>query len=147
MKLLLTLIIALVDVGSIKTLDRGIIDMDTIWGKGPVYISFWATWCTNCVQELDEINKIKDSLGIFVITVNEDGLRKEGRVLSFLKGKKWDYPVVMDEGQKLMRKYGVTALPTSFLYSKDKKLLKRFTGFSSRDAALMKELLRSFEEK
>lgn len=64
---------ALLNSREIKTFNYGVVDMDTIWGKKPVYISFWAIWCTNCVKELDKINKIKDSLNIVVIAINEDG--------------------------------------------------------------------------
>jgi thiol-disulfide isomerase/thioredoxin len=113
--------------------------MDTVWGKKPVYISFWAIWCTNCVKELDRMNKLKDSLGIFIIAVNEDGERKKGNVLSFSKSRKWDFPILMDEGQKLLKSFGVTALPTSFLYDTQKKLVKRFTGFAESDVKYLKE--------
>ncbi|MDI6850829.1 MAG: TlpA disulfide reductase family protein [bacterium] len=132
---------ALLNSREIKTFNYGVVDMDTIWGKKPVYISFWAIWCTNCVKELDKINKIKDSLNIVVIAINEDGQRKLSRVDAFIKTKKWDFPVVMDFDQSLMKSYGVSALPTSFLYSKEKKLLKRFTGFSTKDKELLKKLL------
>ncbi len=140
-KMLILLTLALLDAKEIKTLNRGIIDMDTIWGRRPVYVSFWAIWCSNCVKELDEINKIKDSLNIVVLAINEDGQRKLSRVNAFIKTKKWDFPVVMDFDQSLMKSYGVSALPTSFLYSKEKKLLKRFTGFSTKDKELLKKLL------
>uniref|UniRef100_A0A7V4E4M2 TlpA family protein disulfide reductase n=1 Tax=candidate division WOR-3 bacterium TaxID=2052148 RepID=A0A7V4E4M2_UNCW3 len=140
-KMLILLTLALLDAKEIKTLNRGIIDMDTIWGRRPVYVSFWAIWCSNCVKELDEINKIKDSLNIVVLAINEDGQRKLSRVNAFIKTKKWDFPVVMDFDQSLMKSYGVSALPTSFLYSKEKKLLRRFTGFSTKDKELLKKLL------
>jgi len=140
-KMLILLTLALLDAKEIKTLNRGIIDMDTIWGRRPVYVSFWAIWCSNCVKELDEINKIKDSLNIVVLAINEDGQRKLSRVNAFIKTKKWDFPVVVDFDQSLMKSYGVSALPTSFLYSKEKKLLRRFTGFSTKDKELLKKLL------
>lgn len=145
-KFMLLLIFGLIESGSIETLNFGTIDMDTIWSSKPVYISFWATYCTSCVRELDEINRIKDSLGIFVIAVCEDGSRKESKVISFIKGKKWSFPVLMDDRQSVMKQYGVTALPSSFLYNKERKLLKRFTGFSPRDVDLIKRLLEGGNE-
>ncbi len=138
-KAILLLALSLLDAQKISTINYGIVDMDTVWGKKPVYISFWAIWCTNCVKELDRMNKLKDSLGIFIIAVNEDGERKKGNVLSFSKSRKWDFPILMDEGQKLLKSFGVTALPTSFLYDTQKKLVKRFTGFAESDVKYLKE--------
>jgi thiol-disulfide isomerase/thioredoxin len=141
LKALVLLTFTLLNAKEVRTLNYGVVNMDTVWGKRPVYISFWAIWCTNCIKELDEINRIKDSLGIFVIAVNEDGLRKESRVVSFVKAKKWDFPIVMDADQSLMKSYGVSALPTSFLFSPKRELLKRFTGFASKDKELLKSMV------
>lgn len=104
-------------------------------------MSYWAIWCTNCVKELDRIQKVKDSLDLFVIAINEDGVRKKANVLNFIRARKWDFVVVMDEGQNWMKKDGVTALPTSFLYGKDGVLLKRTTGFAEKDIEELKRLL------
>ncbi|MEO0230808.1 MAG: TlpA disulfide reductase family protein, partial [candidate division WOR-3 bacterium] len=86
-------------------------------------------------------NKVKDSLGIFVIAVNEDGLRKSSNVLNFVRNRRWNFPVIIDDGQSLMKAFGISALPTSFLYGVDRKLLKKFTGFSEGDLKVIKELL------
>jgi len=129
------------NVKTLETLNYGTLDMDTVWGRRPVYVSYWAIWCTNCVKELDRIQKVKDSLDLFVIAINEDGVRKKANVLNFIRARKWDFVVVMDEGQNWMKKDGVTALPTSFLYGKDGVLLKRTTGFAEKDIEELKRLL------
>lgn len=140
-KLLPILFSLLINQKTVSSINFGVVDLDTIWGRKPVYISFWAIWCSSCVKELDRINKIKDSLGIFVIAVNEDGLRKSSSVLNFVKAKRWNFPVILDDGQSLMKAFGVAALPTSFLYGVDKSLLKKFTGFSEGDLKVIKELI------
>lgn len=140
-KLLPILFSLLINQKTISSINFGVVDLDTIWGRKPVYVSFWAIWCSSCVKELDRINKVKDSLGIFVIAINEDGLRKSSIVLNFVRAKRWNFPVVVDDGQSLMKAFSVTALPTSFLYGVDKSLLKKFTGFSEGDLKVIKELL------
>ncbi|MEO0246515.1 MAG: TlpA disulfide reductase family protein [candidate division WOR-3 bacterium] len=140
-RLLPIFISLLINQKTVSSINFGVVDLDTIWGRKPVYIIFWAIWCSNCVKELDRINKVKDSLGIFVIAVNEDGLRKSSNVLNFVRNRRWNFPVIIDDGQSLMKAFGISALPTSFLYSVDRKLLKKFTGFSEGDLKVIKELL------
>ncbi|MEO0241855.1 MAG: TlpA disulfide reductase family protein [candidate division WOR-3 bacterium] len=140
-RLLPIFISLLINQKTVSSINFGVVDLDTIWGRKPVYISFWAIWCSNCVKELDRINKVKDSLGIFVVAVNEDGLRKSSNVLNFVRNRRWNFPVIIDDGQSLMKAFGISALPTSFLYSVDRKLLKKFTGFSEGDLKVIKELL------
>ncbi len=129
----------------ITTLNKETINLDTIYTKKPVYVSFWALWCSQCIKELDRINKLMDSLDFFVVAVNEDGKRKMSRVGSFVKGHKWNFPVIIDKRQKLMREFGVMALPSSFLYDTEGNLVKRFTGFSSRDEKVFLSILDSLK--
>ncbi len=114
----------------LTTIEQKEIDMDTVYTKKPVYVSFWALWCSQCIKELDKINKLKDSLDFFLIAINEDGKRKKARVISFIRAKKWNFPVVLDGRQKYMREFGVLALPSSFLYDREGKPVRKFTGFS-----------------
>ena len=127
--LFLTILLAF-PLKKVTTIDQKRIDMDTVYTQKPVYISFWALWCSQCIKELDKINMLKDSLDFFVIAINEDGNRKKARVASFIRGKKWNFPVMIDERQKYMREFGVLALPSSFLYNREGKVIKKFTGFS-----------------
>ena len=130
---------------SITTLGNKTIEFDTIYTQKPVYVSFWALWCSQCIKELDRINKLTDSLDFFVIAINEDGKRKKARVKTFVKGHKWNFPVSIDERQKLMREFGVLALPSSFLYDTRGNLVKRFTGFSSKDEEVFLKILDSLK--
>ncbi len=139
----LTVLLAVFPIKQVRTLDNRVIDMDTIYTKRPVYVSFWALWCSQCIKELDRVNELKDSLNVFVITINEDGNRKKARVSAFAKGRKWQFPVSIDERQKLMREMGVVALPSSFLYDRDGKCVKKFTGFSGKAEETFKALIDS----
>ena len=143
MHLLFFIVISTFPLKTITTIDHNIIDFDTIYTQKPVYISFWALWCSQCIKELDKINTLQDSMNFFVIAINEDGKRKKARVRNFTKGHKWRFSVALDESQKLMREFGILALPSSFLYDTKGHLVKRFTGFSSKDEKNFIKLLDS----
>ena len=145
MNILLYFVISSFPLKSVTTLNNQTINLDTIYTQKPVYISFWALWCSQCIKELDKINKITDSLDFFVLAINEDGKRKKARVTTFVKGHKWSFPITIDERQKLMREFGVLALPSSFLYDTKGNLVKRFTGFSSKDEEVFLKILDSLK--
>lgn len=145
MHLLFSLLLLTFPLKNICTINNKTIDIDTIYSKKPVYISFWALWCSQCIKELDRINKLKDSLDIFVIAINEDGKRKRARVANFVKGHKWRFPVSLDEGQKLMREFGVLALPSSFLYDTKGNRIRRFTGFSPKSEKIFIKIIDSLQ--
>lgn len=146
MKLLFFIVLTTLPLKHLKTIDNTTIDLDTIYTKKPLYVSFWAMWCTQCIKELDRLNTLKDSLNIYIIAINEDGKRKKGRTKSFSKGHKWDFPIIIDERQEIMRKFGVLALPSSFLYDTKGNILKKFVGFSPKDEKILTEILDSLKE-
>ncbi|MBK7869124.1 MAG: redoxin domain-containing protein [Ignavibacteriales bacterium] len=41
----------------LENLDGDIISLEDSLGQGPILISFWATWCKPCIEELPEIEK------------------------------------------------------------------------------------------
>ena len=56
----------------LRTLDGGTIDLATRYGRKPVYLKFWATWCAPCPQQMPGFERIHRQYGnrIDVIGVN-----------------------------------------------------------------------------
>ena len=85
----------------------------------PVIISFWATWCKPCIRELSKINELypdwQEETGVRIVAVSIDDARNSQRVAPFVKGKNWDFDVVIDENQDLKRAMNVNDIPHTFL--------------------------------
>lgn len=84
--------------------------------KDKLYIfSFWATWCSPCIQELDAINDVyedwKKNLNIELIAVSTDDSRTQKRVKPLVNGKGWSYTILLDTNQEFKRSLGISNIP------------------------------------
>ncbi len=112
--------------------DGNTVTLESLQGK-PVYIKFWASWCSVCLSTLHDTDTLAGMDNDFtVITVVAPGVDGEKDAESF---KAWynglDYKntvVLFDEGGKAMRAFGVRAYPSSALIDADGKLIKFSVG-------------------
>ena len=84
--------------------------------KDKLYIfSFWATWCSPCIQELDAINDVyedwKKKLNLELIAVSTDDSRTQKRVKPLVNGKGWNYMILLDTNQEFKRSLGISNIP------------------------------------
>ena len=79
----------------------------------PIIISFWATWCIPCINELDDINKEiekwKDE-NVKIIAIATDDSRTKRRVRPMVNGKNWDFEIFLDENQDFKRALNISGL-------------------------------------
>lgn len=89
-------------------------------------INVWATWCTPCVKELPEIQKLADeykAAGVNIFGVlfdsEEDGAISYAKELLDEKGVKYTQIRATDDMLMFLEKHDVTALPTTFFVDPD----------------------------
>ncbi|MFP8965037.1 TlpA family protein disulfide reductase [Pokkaliibacter sp. CJK22405] len=84
----------------LKTIDGDTIDLSSLYGKTPVYLKFWATWCIPCRQQMPGFEKIYDEMGdqIKVIAVDTGFADDIDAVRSYRKKHQLKMPIVMDDG-------------------------------------------------
>lgn len=86
-----------------------------------VVLVFFATWCAVCKNELPIINSLVDELnskGIKVVMV--DIKEDFDEINEFLAGLKVDKPIVLsDRYGKVMEKYQIRFLPTTYFIGSD----------------------------
>jgi thiol-disulfide isomerase/thioredoxin len=95
-----------------------------------VIVSFWATWCPPCREEIPEMielaNRYHDKLQI--IGVSEDDDASPDEVREFADNEKINYPIVMGR-YGISREFGeVPALPTSFLVDTNGQVVQKHVG-------------------
>ena len=114
---------------SLKGLDGKPIALSDFRGK-PVLITFWATWCTSCKEEIPLLEKFsqgkRDQLTILLIAI--DGERKSA-VQKIVNENKVTLPVLLLLKEKVMDQYGVRGwVPLTFLVDQEGMLIGKIVG-------------------
>lgn len=98
-----------------------------------IYIfSFWATWCTPCIQELDELNSLQDewkkSVNFEIVAVSTDDARTQKRVKPLINGKGWEFNVMLDSNQDFKRALSIVNIPYTIVV-KNQKIVHIQNGY------------------
>ncbi len=103
----------------IINLQGQIINAASIKSKGgPMIISFWATWCKPCINELDAFHDYfidLEDTGLKVVAISIDDSRTMSKVAPFVAGQAWDYEIFLDPNSNFRRAMGVNNVPHTFL--------------------------------
>ncbi|MGO1626656.1 MAG: TlpA family protein disulfide reductase [Halomonadaceae bacterium] len=85
---------------SITTLDGDTIELGKLYGKKPVYIKFWATWCVPCRQQMPGFQKFQEEHGddIQVIAVNTGYADTAEAARAYREEMGLTMPITVDDG-------------------------------------------------
>ena len=92
-----------------------------------VMLNFWATWCSYCVDEMPDIQKLTDDNidGLSIVLV--DCAETKQDVDDFLKETGYTFDVAYDEEDSVSQQYGAFTIPRTVII-KDGKIKKIFSG-------------------
>jgi thiol-disulfide isomerase/thioredoxin len=101
--------------------------LEDLRGK-PVVLSFWASWCGPCREELPALTALsheRTDVQFYAINVDRDpALAKR-----FLAQVSTDLPIVWDPDSKILGEYDVLSMPTTFLLDEHLTVKFRKTGY------------------
>lgn len=108
-----------------------------------VFLSFFASWCTPCTAEMPSIQNLYGQLrGIpevrFLLVTQED----PNAVRAFLNQGDYTVPMFLEDGS-IARRFGVDAIPETFLLNRDGKVVFRHAGAARWDAEGVDTFIRS----
>ncbi|MDT3695482.1 MAG: TlpA disulfide reductase family protein [Ignavibacterium sp.] len=126
------------------------VELNKETGSGPILISFWATWCKPCLEEMAEFNKIysqyKDK-GFKLLAISTDTEKTVAKVKPYIKSKGYDFTVLFDTNSDVARKYYAQQMPYTVMLDKNGNIVYSHLGYMRGDEIKVEKLLLELLEK
>jgi peroxiredoxin len=123
---------------STTTLDGKRVAVKDYWerkGHKAIVLSFFATWCQPCKEDLKYLYALQQELGskgfqVLTVLTQDSSSDKPEAVKKLFQDLAVDLPVLLDEYGIIGKRYAVTALPCNALIDKDGILRAKYLGYS-----------------
>lgn len=128
---------------TLPTLDGDRFSLSDHVGRDVIVISFWATWCAPCLNELPHLSelyeKAKDQ-GLMVVAVSMDEPNTQAEVAPMARRLGLEMPVVIDAEQRAVRLYNKGRdAPMTVVIDRSGRIVKAQAGFNPGDEVRLEE--------
>jgi cytochrome c biogenesis protein CcmG, thiol:disulfide interchange protein DsbE len=118
----------------IKTLDGKSVNIQQYTQSGKITVlSFWATWCKPCQQELDAISELypewQEKYGVQLVAVTIDTQRALAKVGPMVESKGWEYIILSDPNGAMPAALNFQSIPQTFLLDAKGNVIYEHTGY------------------
>ena len=128
----------------LENIDGKYVELSKEIGSGPILISFWATWCKPCIEELSQYKSIfkeYGSNGVKVIAISTDNEKTTAKVRPLVKSKGFPFTVLLDPNSEVARKFYVPSVPYVVILDKLGNIAYTHLGYMKGDEIKVREKL------
>jgi cytochrome c biogenesis protein CcmG/thiol:disulfide interchange protein DsbE len=131
----------------IKDLKGKSVDITSYVGHDrPTILTFWASWCAPCKKELDNIADLypdwQEEFEVELVAVTIDASQDISKARSMVASKAWDYTILSDPNQSLLRALNFQTIPQTFLVNKKGEVVYAHSGYLDGDEYELEEELK-----
>lgn len=107
----------------------------------PVVLLFWGTWCVPCKKQMVALKQFQaqheaGKVCLAAVCVDPENMALVQDAVEVLG---LEYPVLLDSGRTVAKRYGVEAVPTTFIIKNGTSLAYRALGFDDTVMARLKD--------
>jgi cytochrome c biogenesis protein CcmG, thiol:disulfide interchange protein DsbE len=130
---------------SLRTVDGDQVNTGSLGLKGPIIITFWASWCPTCKRELGTLNELytdwQEETGVTIVAVSVDDEKTKNNVPTLVDASGWEFLVLMDPNSDFKRAMGVSNTPHTFLINENGEIVYTRNNYAPGDEDLLYEAL------
>ena len=113
-------------------------------GKITVF-NFWATWCTPCKKELNNIADLYEDwvadYNVQIVAVSIDDAKTRANVVSYADGQGWEYTVLLDQNKDLQRLLNGQTVPFTVIVDQQGNVVDKHSGYVEGDEYILEDKL------
>lgn len=132
---------------TLSDVDGNDVTFSNVTGSGATIVSFWATWCGPCKEEMKKLNelynKYKDK-GFQYIAINQDNQKSVSKVKAFINAQNYGFTVLLDTDKKIFEAFnGKDEIPYTLILNKNREVVNSHTGYKTGDENTLEEEIKA----
>lgn len=120
---------------TVKTLDGQTVNLQEYAKKSGkvIIIDFWATWCSPCKKELDDLAEVYDEwkkkYNVELLAITIDNQRALPKVPGIVESKGWEYTIFAGNEEAMRNAFNFQTIPQTLVADKKGNIIFEHNGY------------------